>query len=347
MYLKRTRTKDGYHYIIRDTYRDKGEWKHRDLLDLGKNPAEWINYSERNGFYFSPEIEETLDSLGQSYSSGDLEELFLPYLDPRIRRIIERSGNRHTPYLLSKSCNIEEIRSYQNELHAFDVRRLHYLKFGHVDMGNIQNERSWKFLKVLSCKCRDEIEATFDLMEKELPRREISSYLYTAFHLQRYFSHHILKNYPLGLNMDEIDDSFMAEICQLNHDPEFFKGVDQPGNGTLHPYLTKYVWMHFDHSFEPEYPWHGFRADFNRRNYYKGLPKKPSLMLEEAYTLFGISHEKFIRLKKADLVRLYRRKAKKIHPDTGGDHDDFVKLTEAYELLVEVKQQKNITFSKL
>lgn len=338
MYLKRIRTDDGYHYIIRDTYRDNGAWRHRDLLDLGKSPAEWINYPGGNGFYFNPEIEETLDSLGLDYSQEDLEELFLPFINPGIRRMIERSRPRHSPYLLSKACSMDEIPRYQQELHAFDVRRLHYLKFGHVDMGNIQDTRSWRFLKVLSCKCRDEIEATFDLMERELPQREISIYLYTAFHLQRHFPNHILKNHPIGLSLEEIDACFLEEICQLNHDPEFFKGADEPGNGALHPYLVKYVWMHFDHGFEPENPWDGFRTNFNRQHYYSRLPQRPSLELEEAYTLFGITQEKFTKLRKADLVRLYRRKAKKRHPDAGGDHDDFVKLTEAYELLIAAKR---------
>jgi curved DNA-binding protein CbpA len=43
-------------------------------------------------------------------------------------------------------------------------------------------------------------------------------------------------------------------------------------------------------------------------------------------------------MSKKELTRLYRKKAKDLHPDTGGDHQTFVELSEAYEkLLLKVK----------
>jgi DnaJ-class molecular chaperone len=42
-------------------------------------------------------------------------------------------------------------------------------------------------------------------------------------------------------------------------------------------------------------------------------------------------------MNKNDLAKLYRQKAHEHHPDKGGDHDEFVRLTEAYEQLVRMK----------
>ena len=41
-----------------------------------------------------------------------------------------------------------------------------------------------------------------------------------------------------------------------------------------------------------------------------------------------------------ELTRLYRKKAKSMHPDTGGDQGKFVRLTKAYEQLLQEKKRK-------
>ncbi len=35
-----------------------------------------------------------------------------------------------------------------------------------------------------------------------------------------------------------------------------------------------------------------------------------------------------------ELTRLYRQRAKNLHPDTGGEHEVFIRLTAAYEQLL-------------
>jgi len=35
------------------------------------------------------------------------------------------------------------------------------------------------------------------------------------------------------------------------------------------------------------------------------------------------------------LVRMYRRKAKELHPDLGGDKDSFIRMGEAFAYLME------------
>jgi hypothetical protein len=340
LYLKRIRSNDGYRYIIRITYREKELWKSRDLFDLGPSPEAFIHYTDGNGFYYTPDIESALESSGVGYSSDDLDELFMPFLRPETRYVLERSRPIAATNRFSKACAREQLPKFQQELHAFDIRRLHYLKFGHMDMGNIETDKSWKFLKILSCKCRDEIEATFDEMEHELPKREITSYIYTALNLQNHFPHHILRNHPVGLNLEEIDTHFLREICRLNLDNHFFRGVENPGNGVLHPYLAKYVWLYFDHSFESEEPWDEFLREFvQRRKFFRATPAAPSLTVRDACAAFGISREEFGKMTRKDLLRLYRKKAKRKHPDKGGDHDAFVRLTEAYEVLMKAKSR--------
>jgi curved DNA-binding protein CbpA len=43
-------------------------------------------------------------------------------------------------------------------------------------------------------------------------------------------------------------------------------------------------------------------------------------------------------MSRRDLVRLYRRKAQELHPDKGGDHDKFVRLTAAYHEVIKTKK---------
>jgi predicted 2-oxoglutarate/Fe(II)-dependent dioxygenase YbiX len=38
------------------------------------------------------------------------------------------------------------------------------------------------------------------------------------------------------------------------------------------------------------------------------------------------------------LSRLYRRRAQELHPDKGGDHETFLRLTAAYHKLLRVKK---------
>jgi DnaJ-class molecular chaperone len=40
---------------------------------------------------------------------------------------------------------------------------------------------------------------------------------------------------------------------------------------------------------------------------------------------------------KRGLTRLYRRMAKKLHPDKGGEHEKFIQLSEAYQELLKGK----------
>jgi hypothetical protein len=345
LYLRRIAQRNAYHYILRETYRNNGDWTYRDLIDLGPDPAQYIGYPGGYAFHIRSELEQALRSARVEYTREELAELLIPFLHPALRWVFEHSQTAYFPYTLSRACSIDELSGYQEEIHPFDVRRLHYLKFGQIDMGRVEMSRSWRFLRILSCKCRDEIEATFEAMEQDLTGGELSSYIYTALHLQKHFPYHSLRNYPAGLDLDEIDARFLEEICRLNNDELFFRGVEGRDGKTLHSYLSKYVWLYFDHELEVESPWEWFmrelleRQRFYResRQYYRPSRVEPSISVTEACAILEISNERFSVMSRRELIRIYRRKAKEKHPDKGGDHDAFVRLGAAYEILLAAK----------
>ncbi|MFP5212515.1 MAG: J domain-containing protein [Acidobacteriota bacterium] len=338
MYLKSIAAKNGRRFVLRETYRDRNVWTHRNLMDLGSDPSEYVVYSGPDGFGFKPELERVLHSGHAPYSHGDLTEVFLPFLRPHIRErlrgtsIVADSMRRR-----SKACAPDELSHYQRELHPFDVRRLHYLTFGRMDMGRLEG-KSFDFLDVLSCKCREEIEVDMEELERDLPPREYASYVYTSLHLQKYFPDHRFRNQPFGLDLDEVDACLLREVCRLNEDEGFFKGDDEGPDGRLHPYLVKYVTFYFDHAFEPNVPIWEFLKDFQRRRRTAPPPVESAYGIHEACRILDVSFDDFLGMERDDLIRTYRRRAKRMHPDKGGDHRAFIRLREAYELLISKKR---------
>ncbi len=334
MYLRQVKVEDGYHYVIRESYRDGDCWKHKDLADLGKSPERFIEYTGGNGFYFNGELEESLQATGAKYSSDDLECLFLPFLNPHIRRIIE-SFQAHSPRRPRReTISPHELTRKQQDLHSFDKRRLHFLRCGRVDIGDL-DRRPWKFLKVLMEKSRDEIEHTLEGMERALRPHEMRPYLFTALHLQDLFPHHLLRNQPAALDQETVDAYFVEALCSLNNDAGFFAGVDRGNANTLHPYLSKYLILYFDAALErPHWP-DSLREFMHRRQTSRRLPAAQRMGMDDACKVFGISREEVGKLKDDDLVRMYRRKAKDLHPDRGGDKESFIRMAEAFGCLME------------
>jgi DnaJ-class molecular chaperone len=60
--------------------------------------------------------------------------------------------------------------------------------------------------------------------------------------------------------------------------------------------------------------------------------------METACRIFGKSEETLMKMSRRELSRLYRRRARDLHPDQGGKAPQFIKLTEAYKSL---QQRKN------
>lgn len=332
--------RDGFRYILRESRWEKDCWRHRDLVDLGSDPGCFIQYPGGNGFYFSAELEEILQNKGVQYSADELEEVFLPFLKPGIRRIIENFRRRQNSGKRWSRCSRSELLDLQKDLHAFDKRRLHYLRCGRVDIGTLDG-RPWKFLNVLLGKSRDEIEQTIASMEQQLRPQEFKPYIYTALHLQRYFADHITRNEPAALNVEKVDDVFLSELCRLNGDAGFFRGVGRVNWRKLHPYLVRYVIRYFDNDFERPSIWSNYAREFEwRRQFHPGGGQRRGMAAEEACKCLGICPTEFEKMNRNELTRYYRRQAKKLHPDSGGNHDEFIRMTEAYEsLLVEKGNQ--------
>jgi hypothetical protein len=341
LYLRRVKVGNVYEYILRDSHWERGCYRHRDLFTLGSDPREFIHYPGGNGFYFSSELEEALQQEGTDYSQEELEEVFLPFLDPHIRRVIETFHGKPTPNRW-RNCSASELLKLQNELHTFDKRRLHYLRCGRVDIGALDG-RPWKFLNVLLGKSRDEMEHVIESMEQQLPPHEVRTYLYTALNLQKYFSSAFTRFHPAALNPEEVDDLFVREICRLNQDKGFFRGLDRSNGKGLHPLLIKYVILYFDNDFERHSGWAEYIRQFTSwRQFHGGIAAKPSISAQEACRCLGIEIGQYEKMDRTQLTRHYRRQAKKLHPDRGGSHEEFIRMTEAYEvLLLKKKVQKS------
>jgi hypothetical protein len=60
--------------------------------------------------------------------------------------------------------------------------------------------------------------------------------------------------------------------------------------------------------------------------YYKKIVI-PAIPTHGPFVTLGLSYP----CSKADIKRAYRAKAKTLHPDSGGSHDEFIRLQSAYE----------------
>lgn len=334
MYLRRIKTENTHRYVIRESLWQDGCWISRDLLDLGMDPGRFVEYPGGNGYYFSPEVEEILQNKGVEYSTEDLEDVFLPFIEPHIRLIIERfrrGARQSSPW---SGLPDDDLLTLQEGLHSFDKRRLHYLRCGRIDIGDLDG-RPWKFLNVLLGKSRDEIEHTIEVMEQQLRAQELRSYLYTALHLDEYFPRHLTRYCPGALKPEAVDDAFLESLCRLNGDARFFKGVARDNPDALHSYLVKYVILYFDNDFDRGQRWAAYAERFGRQWHFAArVAPNSSLKTEEACKCLGICPDDLGQMSRTELTRRYRQQAKRLHPDKGGDHEDFIRMTDAYESLL-------------
>jgi hypothetical protein len=334
LYLRRVKFSSGYRYVLRESYCDGGLWKHKDLIDLGVNPGRCIEYAGRNGFYFGGGLEERLQAVGVKYNSEDLETIFLPFLEPHVRRIIEDFQAHSSRPCRPRKLSRDEMIRKQRLLHSFDKRRLHFLRCGRVDIGDL-DRGPWGFLNALVEKSRDEIEHILEMMEAFLRPQEMRLYLFSALNLQAHFPHHLLRNRPEALDQESVDHHFLEALCCVNRDGTFWGGMDVRDPAALHPYLTRYVILYFDSEFEQS-RWPGFIRDFAGRR--RAFPRSAGVQgmgLDEACRVFEVSREAAAKLNGKELIRMYRRKAKELHPDRGGDKESFIRMAEAFACLME------------
>ncbi|MGE0087662.1 MAG: J domain-containing protein [Desulfococcaceae bacterium] len=333
MYLARKKTGRQVHYCIRESYAAGDQMLCRDLFDLGGNPAEYIIYPGGNAYYIDDLVEENLQSQGARPCGDDLDNIFWPFVRHDIRRALEHFRKRGANHV---SKTEKDIRP-GTDFHLFDRRRIHFLKYGQMDQGRI-GQVSPKLFQVLCQKSRDEIEQYFMNEERILKEHEFKNYVFVIFDMQKHFSEGIAKTMPQGLNQEKVDEFFMEEICLIKGDSGFWAGMDVC-NG-LHEYLIRYVTMFFDNDYgRSTYLEEMIQNWINSRRDYNPPKKKQTASMKEAVTIFGISESELRTMGRQELARLYRRKARELHPDQGGDAAAFIRLTEVYQEFRERKQQ--------
>ncbi len=315
-------------FYIRQSYRDdKGRWLSRDLFDLGTDPERYIVYEGTRGYYFHPRLEDALDSHGVEYSVDDLEDIFWPFLDPEIRRVIDNFGGRERGRRRAPRFSRQELEEMQRNLHPFDKRRLCFLRFCQINMDRLMS-RPMSFLNRLLDKSRDEIEQMIWFMELDLKPFFMRGYLYAIFDLPRRFSPRMTRFIPEQQDRDLIDRYFLEEICLLNSDSYYLTPGAVPHNfPCLHPYLQKYLFWYFDVFYKGGWPGQG------------GFPGGSSSSIigsgyDQYLETMGLTAEEFSQMSQEEFKSHFRKMAQKIHPDKGGEHEAFISLQRAYRVLL-------------
>ena len=334
MYLARVYNQQQVCFILRQSFLKDGVYLSRDLFDLGNDPSGFIVYPGGNSFYLSEEVEDSLRLLGVVPGDDELENLFLPFVDPEIRAKVEpsmcraaQSGRR------TVSPEEEEARK---RLHIFDMRRYYYLRYGNVDQSNIFGLPA-KLFRPLFNKSRDELEQFMLAEERVLSAEMIKEYLYVVFNLQRFFTELIARSMPQGLDPDKMDEHFLEEVCNLSEDDGFWTGF--PREQGLPGYLARYVWQYFDSEFDPGAAWNEYARQFmNNRRQFRWPERPAQVPVERTAELFETDYATLKAMSKRDITKLFRQKAHEHHPDKGGEHDYFVELVSAYNDLLRGKE---------
>ena len=332
LYLARTILGRRPRFSLRQSFLDDqgGFLRHRELVDLGPDPARFLVYPSSNCFYVHDDLVEAVAGLVEGEVADLLEEILWPFVSEDIRAKLATSMARSQSRPRTEVTAAEQ-EAIDRELHLFDRRRLHYLWYGAIDQGRLFRMPA-KLGRRLLGKSRDEKEQYFIDREKVLYADQVKEYLFTVFDLQRPFTESFARIMPQALNQEKMDAFFIDELCRLNNDPLFWQGL-APTDG-LQPYLIRYLIQFFDYDFSAANVLNSYFQQFMGSHRQFRYPEPKSAMsAEEASGIFGEPAERLAKLSKRELKNLFRKRAKELHPDIGGDPDQFVRLKEAFEAL--------------
>ena len=336
MYIARLNNPDETRYIIRESVPDP-EGNHyicRDLFDLGSEPDAYIIYIGRNAFYLDPDLEEIVSQKKSESDETDLEELFWPFLTPEVRHQ-EEFFNHHNRKFTPRKLTEADISYIDKQVHLFDKKRLHYLRYGSLSQASLFKAPHKLFLSLLY-KSRDEIEQYFLVQENVLEPDEFRQYVYVIFDLQRNFSETAAQVSPEGLDQERLAEIFEQEFCKHFDDQTFSVGLTPCD---LTAYLSRYLVMFFDYAFPASSFEEDYAREFRDQHRSFSFPKKGVVLDgQEAQILFGVSKVELEDMSRSQLTVLYRKLAHEHHPDKGGEHDDFVRLTEIYKSILKTKK---------
>lgn len=331
LYLARTLIKYPYHYFLRISYfdEDKKYYRSQQIAELGENPDQFIIYPNERSFYIAEELQEIASRACGRDSDNELEKLLWPFVDAPVKREMEPFFHRGQGRAL-KPMSKTEKSAIDQQLHLFDKRRLYFLRYGAVDQSRL-SRMSPRACRPILNKSRDEIEQFFLTQEQELFEDEVKLYLFAAFNLQQHFDESYARAMPEALDESQVDQYFLDDICALAKDNTFWRDLADPNR--LSPYLSRYIIYFFDLKFGANKRTNEYIRQFlnDHRNF--KWPENQKINDDEISQVFGATIKELREMGEKELTSLWRQKAKELHPDTGGDHEHFVKLTAAYRAL--------------
>lgn len=336
MYLATLTRGQTKHYEIRQSLPgdDHRYLEYQVVFDLGGDPGRYIERLSDDICYFSAELEERLQQETSEDASLILEELLWDFLpaEEQTRLSIFRHRGKARVSALSEG----ERSAIEKDIHLFDRRRLYYLRYGGVDQSRIFRLNP-KLYRPLLNKCRDEREFYLLDLEKALQHNELRTYVFAIFDLQRHFTESFSATMPEALDQTDIADFFIEEICSLNDDKSFWR--TGTGGTSLHDHLIRYMIMFFDHGYGRRSLFDDFVREFMGRHRAFSWPeKKPAVSTGQAEKIFQRKWQKLQKMSRRELTRLYRERAKELHPDSGGNHEQFIELNGAYASLMARKK---------
>lgn len=331
MYLAKLQHGSTIHYQLRQSFVSEKELHDYEVIfDLGIQPSDYFSILEDHIVIFADILLQTLSKTLGKDPETLLEKLLFEFFPQSVQQKLSTFKDRAAVY--RGALTIDEKKAIQTQVHIFDRRRLYYLRYGAVDQSRLSKLHE-KCCRPLLGQSRDEREYYFAAEEKVLEPGSYFQYIFAIFNLQTHFQQSFAPWLPEALAMDEVADQLTKVICTVQKDRTFWQA--QTGGDFLHTHLTRYLWMFFD--FVPHRP--SFQRDFARafmgnHRTFKWPEKKIEVPPEKIEEIFGLSHSHLITLKKEELTRLYRKKAMELHPDKGGDAEQFIILTEVYTTLL-------------
>jgi hypothetical protein len=330
MYLAAIPEKQWYHFVIRESYWDRGCYRSRDLVDLGPDPAHYIVYPGGRAYYVDPELEDRIRDRGADPDPDELDDLFWPFVDKEIRHAVGAFRERQSPSAEPAGHGTRQ------PVHLFDKRRVHFLRFGRMDQGPIGRVPA-KIFRPIRNRSRDEVEQYFQQAERILKAHERKAYVYVIFDLQRFFSELCAKAMPEALDPEAVDAYFIQELCRLNADDTFWAGM--PRQDHLRPYLVNYLTMYFDLDYGRSNVLENLFNQFrNAHRRHKWPEQKNRVSFTTAGSIFGVAADTLKQMNRREVSRLFRQKAMELHPDQGGRQRDFIRLSEAYKSIMQTKR---------
>ena len=137
--------------------------------------------------------------------------------------------------------------------------------------------------------------------------------------------------------LEKLDKNFIKDLCRLHRDEPFWAGFHR--KNILNGYLVRYVVMFFDYEFDGGSGWEEYIQNYiNSKRFYRAPAPRTGAAMSEIVEIFGVEEKELHGMNKSDLTKLFRQKAHEFHPDKGGEHESFVKLTEAYKELLGKKR---------